>query len=124
MLLHGHERRTRAGGTCGLVYRCFRANHSCTCHLDLSCGLQGLAAAGLVNGPSVTGGKGGKAAGSKGGKAMAASGAAGGGGGGGSNKLTNSLQQDQLRESLDRLDSQLGALRRKMEGEWAKQLVV
>ncbi|KAG2437348.1 hypothetical protein HXX76_006003 [Chlamydomonas incerta] len=78
---------------------------------------RGLAAAGLVNDPSVGGGKGGKAAGSKGaGKGTAAgAAAAGGGGGGGPNKLTNSLQQDQLRESLERLDSQLGALRRKME---------
>ncbi|KAG2453152.1 hypothetical protein HYH02_002478 [Chlamydomonas schloesseri] len=79
--------------------------------LDAEVLKRGLAAAGLAPEPSAGGGKatGAKAAGAKG------AGKAGAAGSGGNSKLTNSLQQDQLRESLERLDTQLGALRRKME---------
>ncbi|GIM05610.1 hypothetical protein Vretimale_10067 [Volvox reticuliferus] len=84
--------------------------------LDADILRRGLMAAGIINDPLPSQPPAvaapGRAAG-KSGKAVAPR--QGAGKGSSPSPLTNSIQQDQLRESLERLDVQLGALRRKME---------
>ncbi|KXZ54321.1 hypothetical protein GPECTOR_5g404 [Gonium pectorale] len=88
--------------------------------LDADILRKGLLAAGLANEPppvAAAQGSGAAAKGGASGKGRAAGApvkAAGGAKGG--DPLNNTLAQDQLRESLEKLDHRLGALRRKMEG--------
>ncbi|GLC42031.1 hypothetical protein PLESTF_000112700 [Pleodorina starrii] len=102
--------------------------------LDADILRRGLAAAGIINDPQVqpaaaiqqggalpaaaAPGPAAKGAAGGGGKAVRGAGkgaAAARAGAAAASPLTNSFQQDQLRESLERLDVRLGALRRKME---------
>ncbi len=115
-----HDHKCRRGMNVALRKTCMLKTNPCPCasfngHAFLH-PTQGLTAAGLVGdqgGPAAAGSKTG--AGGKGG----AKGGPAKGGPGRPVNLTNSMQQDQLRDSLERLDVQLGALRRKMEGEFA-----